>query len=69
MKQKTFGEAQNDSKRLDPSVIDMGLKGTYPTTEVRQIDGQTVEITYIDRVTAVSRIVEKVPKRVPESGD
>ena len=69
MKQKTFDVASQDSKRLDPSIIDIGLKGNYPCTEVREIDGQTVEITYIDRVTAVSRVVAKVPKRVAESSN
>ena len=54
-----------DSKRLNP-VIDPGIKGKYPHVEVKTVDGQLTEITYIDRVTVVSRPVDKVPKHVAE---
>lgn len=67
MKQKLFSQAQEESTRLNPAIIEQGIKGKYPCSEIREIDGQTVEITHIDRVTAVSRVVAKVPKREQSS--
>jgi len=67
MKQKTFSQAQEESPCLNPElIISPGLKMNYPHVEIHEINGQTIEVTHIDRVTAVSRVVQKVPKRAPE---
>lgn len=61
-KQKTFDKAQSESKKFSDA-ISQGTKEKYPYVEVKEVDGQLTEITYLDRVSVVSRPVTKAPKR------